>query len=365
LADSAELFIPTAVAVDASGNLYIADYANDAIRKVNASTHIITTIAGSSQSQGYTGDGGQATAASLDEPSGIAVDSHGNVYIVDEGNNVIRKITVSTGIITTVVGDGEGAGFGSGSGNYTGDGGPADSASLNGPTAIAVDASDNLYIADQANNVIRKVDGSTHIISTFAGVGFPASGGDGHVADSAGLTAPSGVALDGLGNLFITDEGNNAVRKVNLATHIITTAAGNYTAGFSGDGGIPTSAELTGPTSVAVDATGNYYFTDTGNERVRKVALHATGIDAITDNANISVYPVPANGNLTVKLSGSGYTSLKICDALGREIHVQALNESDHDVTLPVNLSHVANGFYILQITSQTGISAKQILVQK
>jgi uncharacterized protein (TIGR03437 family) len=262
-ATSAELYNPSGVAVDASGNLYIADYGNQRIRKVSAAG-IITTVAGNG-SQGYPGDGGPATSAELYNPSGVVVNTSGSVYIADTSNSRIRKVSAA-GIITTVAGNGaEG---------YSGDGGPATSAQLFYPSGVALDASGNLYIADQNNNRIRKVS-ATGIITTVAGNGAEGYSGDGGSATSAQLNVPFGVAVDASGNIYIADSNNNRIRKVS-ATGIITTVAGNGAQGYSGDGGSATSAQLNFPYGVAVDASGNLYIADKFNERVRRVS--ATGI---------------------------------------------------------------------------------------
>jgi uncharacterized protein (TIGR03437 family) len=254
------------VAADASGNLFIADWFNQRIRKVSAGG-IITTVAGNGVGD-FSGDGGPATSASLSFPSGVVVDASGNLFIADTDNNRIRKVSAS-GIITTVAGNGAG---GAGSsilyGGCSGDGGPATSAELYGPQGVAVDAFGNLFIADFDNCRIRKVSASG-IISTVAGNGTAGFSGDGGPATSAELYGPRGVAVDATGNLFIADK--NRVRKVS-ASGIITTVAGNGTPGFSGDGGPATSASLNTPNAVVVDAAGNLFIADTANNRIRKVS---------------------------------------------------------------------------------------------
>jgi N-acetylneuraminic acid mutarotase len=267
-ATSAELNAPFGAVVDSSGNLYIADADNNCIRKVTASTGIITTVAGNG-TEGYSGDGGAATSAELDTPTGVAVDTSGNLYIVDLNNDLIRKVTASTGIITTVAGNG--------TLGYSGDGGAATSAELNSPFGVAVDASGNIYIADSGNNNIRKVTASTGIITTVAGNGTGGYSGDSGVATSAELNSPFGVAVDASSNLYIADSGNNRIRKVAASTGIITTTAGNGTAGYSGDSGAATSAALYSPFGVAVDASGNIYIADTYNLVIRTVTA-STGI---------------------------------------------------------------------------------------
>src|SRR6266480_1561147 len=267
-ATSAGVYVPTGVALDVSGNLYIADYGNQRIRKVDAASGIITTVAGNGSSA-FAGDGSAATSASLNSPAGVALDASGNLYIADPNNNRIRKVAAATGIITTVAGGG----------SSLGDGGAATSASLYDPTALTLDASGNLYIADQNNHRIRKVDAATGIITTVAGNGSPAFAGDGGAATSASLNYPDRVALDASGNLYIADQRNNRIRRVAAATGIITTVAGNGSPAFAGDGGPATSASLNYPDRVALDASGNLYIADQNNHRIRKVIFHAARAD--------------------------------------------------------------------------------------
>ena len=263
-ATSASLASPVSVALDGAGNLFIADFSNSRIRKVDTSG-IITTVAGNGIS-GFSGDGGPATSASLTNPTGVALDGTGNLFIADEGNFRIRKVDTS-GIITTVAGNG--------SSGFSGDGGPATSASLTNPFGVALDGTGNLFFADAGNNRIRKVD-TSGIISTVAGDGIFGFSGDGDPATSASLRDPFGVALDGAGNLFIADRFNQRIRRVDAATGIITTVAGDGptgigAGGFSGDGGPATSASLHEPNGVALDGSGNFFIADTLNNRIRKV----------------------------------------------------------------------------------------------
>jgi Gluconolactonase len=261
-ATSAELDYPAGVAVDSSGNIYIAD-GNDVIRKVDTSG-IITTVAGGGAYL-HIGDNGPATSAYLSDPTGITVDSSGNIYFADQGNERIRKVDTS-GIITTVAGNG---GYG-----YSGDGGQASSAMLCNPSDVEVDSSGNIYIADYSNNRIRKVD-TSGIITTVAGSENYGYSGDGGPATFAALHFPNSVAVDSSGNLYIADTANNRIRKVDVTSKNITTVAGNgsniYWGGYSGDGGPATSAQLNGPSDVAVDSSGNIYFVDAGNKRIRTV----------------------------------------------------------------------------------------------
>ena len=257
----AELYYPTDAVSDPSGNIYIADRSNCVVREVNSGTGNITTFAGIQDSCGSAGDSGPATSAHLNNPSGLALDSSGNLYIADNGNCVVREVTPG-GTISTFAGKY--------SCTYSGDGGPATSAALDYPFGVAVDASGNVYIADEYNHVIRKVSGGT--ITTFAGIhGTAGYTGDGGPATSAELYYPPQVAVDSSGNVYIADQYNQRIRKVNATTGIITTVAGNGTAGFQGDGGFATQTSLYYPIGVGVDLAGDILIGDTDNQRVRLV----------------------------------------------------------------------------------------------
>jgi sugar lactone lactonase YvrE len=269
-ATSATLAAPAAVAYDTAGNLYIADADNHVIRKVDT-TGIITTIAGSGI-EGFAGDGGQATAALLDTPTGVAVDTSGNLYIADSHNQRIRRVNAA-GVISTVAGNGTAA--------FSGDGAAATSASMFLPEAVAVDAGGNLYIADTDNYRIRKVSGG--IITTVAGDGEQMYSGDGAAATAAGLDTPTGVAVDTSGNLYIADSHNQRIRMVNAAG-IISTIAGNGALGYSGDSGNATQSTLALPTGVAVDAAGNVVIADSDNNVLRQVSNGV--INTIAGNGN-------------------------------------------------------------------------------
>ena len=322
-ATAAELFYPSAIAIDQSGDLYIADQYNFCARKVNRAG-FISTCAGAPPLTGFGGDNGPATNAQMTEVTGIATDDFGDIVLADNGNKRIRQVN-KAGIITTIAGNGSEAlsgdggramyaGLGDGPGNlysdragnlyfsnnscvrkinyagivttvagknemsYSGDGGPATAATLKRPRGIALDPFGNLYIADYDDNRVRKVS-KDGVITTFAGNGYasePGFGsyyGDGGPATDAGLSGPTGIAVDGDGNVYIGDFNNHCVRKVDR-NGIITTFAGTAVNGYSGDGGPAKTATLLSAAGLAFDAEGSLYICDAVNNRIRKV-IHA------------------------------------------------------------------------------------------
>ena len=264
-ATQAMLAFPNDVAVDAAGTIYIADALSRRVRKVDAATRIISTIAGTGE-RGYSGDGGPATQARL-SPSGVAVDGAGHIYIAGGGNNRVRRVDAATGIISTIAGTGEWG--------YSGDGGPATEAMLAFADDVAVDAAGNVYISDNSNNRIRKVDAATGTISTVAGSGERGYTGDGGPALEAALYSPGGVAVDGAGNVYIADTVNNRIRKIDAATETVSTIAGTGERGYSGDGGPATGARLSFPIGVAIRSDCRVYIADTANHRIRVLEPNA------------------------------------------------------------------------------------------
>ena len=342
-ATSADLNYPYGVAIDSSSNLYIADTDNNRIRKVNTSG-IITTVAGTG-SYGYSGDGGNATFAQLSYPRGVALDSSGNLYIADTWNYRIRKVNTS-GIITTVAG--------TGSSGYSGDGGSATSAQLSGPYGVALDSSSNLFIADTSNNRIRKVN-TLGIITTVAGTGSKGYNGDNISATSAGLNYPYGVALDSSSNLFIADTSNNRIRKVNTLG-IITTVAGTGSWGYNGDNISATSAQLSGPYGVALDSSCNLYIADTYNNRIRKVLFsgepntvtisYATGgevsITPLTGEMRIQISPFTFTTDITITVTAlttlpvSNQSDVKVIN-VGFEMTTSRSEQPQKPITITMN----------------------------
>ncbi len=255
---SAELNSPGGVAVDVTGNVFIADINDNMVRKVDAAG-LITTIAGTGTA-GFNGDNIAATSAQLNSPSGIAVDSLGNVYIADHNNQRVRRVDTA-GLITTVVG--------TGTSGFSGDGGPAVSAQLFSPTGLAIDTVCNVYVVDEGNQRIRKIS-SGGVVTSIAGNGLVGYNGDGISATTAELDSPFGVAVDSAGSVYIADANNHRVRKV-ATSGLITTVAGTGNQAFNGDNIDAALANLNFPFGVAFDAIGNIFIAEIGNHRVRKI----------------------------------------------------------------------------------------------
>ena len=266
-ATSSSLYFPWGVAADNKGNIYISDFYNCRIRKVDTNG-IITTVAGNG-TYGFSGDGGPATSATISYAYGLCVDKWGNIYIADSYNQRIRKVDTS-GYIWTVAG--------SDSAGFSGDGLPATNARMKYPSGVAADTFGNIFIADWDNSRIRKVD-AYGIITTYAGDSIVGFGGDGGPATAANLYYTFGVGTDQTGNVYIADEYNARIRKVN-ASGIISSIAGIGTWGFSGDNGPATDAAVYYLTGVSADNIGNVYFTDTYNQRIRKINAFVTSICA-------------------------------------------------------------------------------------
>jgi sugar lactone lactonase YvrE len=258
---SATLDSPQGLALDTASNLYIADTHNQRIRKLSLTTGIITTIAGSTA--GFSGDSASALSAQLNLPTALAVDASANLYIADTNNHRIRKLNLTTGIISTIAGNG--------TQGYSGDSGPAISAVIDSPTGIAADASSNLYLADTHNHRIRKIAATTGIITTIAGTGSPGFSGDTTAATAANLALPHGLTADSAGNLYLADTANHRIRRIDATTGIITTVVGDGTQAFAGDNGPPTAASLDSPTATTLSPASNLTLSDTGNQRIRQI----------------------------------------------------------------------------------------------
>lgn len=389
----AQLSEPNASFADAKGNLYIADYGNNVIRKVSTSG-IITTIAGTGTA-GYSGDGGPASMAKLHNPNGVIQDDIGNIYFCDYSNHCVRKIDTS-GTITTIAGTGI-SGYngdsiaatsaklsypitlafdhsgnmyiadadnhrirrvntlgiistiaGTGTAGFSGDGGPSVSAELNNPYGVALDAAGNIYIGDQSNNRIRRIN-TSGIITTFAGTGTSGYTGDGAAATLAQLNNPAQVWVDTGNNLLIADRYNNCVRKVNTAGTIYS-IAGTGTAGYTGDGGPAIRATLHQVPGVSADIHGNIYIADFANNCIRKVSAPRLAVQSATAvAANITLYPNPARDQLIIQASGTTLKEVVITNLLGQTIKNIKMQPADN---LNINIADLPAGAYLVCINN-------------
>jgi sugar lactone lactonase YvrE len=352
LAINAKLNGVGGIALDKNGNIYFADANNNRVREIIKKTGIINTIAGDSVA-GYFGDGVPAVSTSLFVPTGIALDTSGNIYIADFGNSRVREVTAKTGIIKTVAG--------SKNSGYTGDGGLATDAELDDPAGVALDDSGNIYISDNTNNRIRKVTLATGIINTIAGNGKMGFSGDNGIADSAEMNYPYGLEVDHSGNVFFTDVGNNRIREINQSTGIISTFAGGGTNGL-GDGGPADSAALSGPTAVGFDLSGNLYIADEQFMRVRKVTINTTGVNNINPYLSLSIYPNPSNGIFNVETPQLKEAKWNLYDLTGRLISSGVVSGLKK---FQFNFSALTSGEYFLKIYSSQFTIAKKITIVK
>jgi uncharacterized protein (TIGR03437 family) len=315
---NASLADVTGLALDDAGNLYIADRGNRRIRKVTPGG-IISTFAGTGVS-GFSGDGGPATSAQLNTAGSILF-SAGNLYIADSSSQRIRRVS-SDGTITTIAGNGVKG--------FSGDGGPATSASMATPLGMAIDRLGNLYFADGDNNRVRRIS-PAGVITTVAGNGSGQFAGDQGPAISASLNIPEDVAVDSAGNLFIADAGNNRVRKID-GSGLISTFAGTGTDGFSGDGGPATEAKLSFPWGLTTNATGTVYIADRVNNRIRTVSASGTGLPSIGDNSTV-------NGASFAKIIAPGAIVSIFGTNLAGSVH------SSSSVPLPTTLGDTSVSF--------------------
>lgn len=346
VATNAQLEVPQAVYVDDNNDLFICDGINHRIRKVVMTTGTIITIAGTGTA-GNNGDGNVATNAELYLPTGVFVDKNGNVFIADWANKKVRKINVATGKMSTFAG--------TGGGGYSGDGGSAISASIDGPEHVFADTIGNILIADQYNHRIRKVDVNTAIIITIAGNGTAGFSGDGGPAVNARLNQPTGLFVDKQNNIYIAEYGNGTIRKIDAVTGIITTAAGTGVTGFSGDGGPATNAKLF-CSDVFVDSYGNLIIADYENNRIRKVS---TGV-AVTDidkAVEAKLFPNPTTGLFSVQVP-VGIALMTIYNVGGVEVFSQTITTGNADV----DLSGVPSGIYLVYVRSGDKLYVNKVL---
>jgi hypothetical protein len=348
-ATAAELNGPTGTAVDFHGNVFIGDGGNNRVRRIDIGAGTISTFAGNGTGA-FLGDGGPATAAEVYTPTGIAVDAGDTAYFCDMLNQRIRKVTPSRKIYTVA---------GNGTSGFAGDGAAATAAELANPFGVALDSIDDIYIADQNNHRIRRVDVVTGNISTIAGNGTAGFSGDGGPATAAELNRPFSVAVDKLGNIYIADYANNRIRCITVGG-TINTIAGNGTAGFTGDGGPATVAELNHPTGVSLDKMGNIYISDQSNNRIRKLSSGPTGINNVSVTHHLSIQSNPSDGTFAIKFNAVNEpgTRIEIYNLLGERIFTvsSAPNiTANGEALYNVDLNHEPNGTYIVKIQKENG----------
>lgn len=329
---------PIGVAVDGFGNIYVADSNNNLIRKIT-SAGVVTTLAGSGMVGSINGIG---TLAQFNTPAGIATDESGNVYVADINNHLIRKIT-STGIVTTLAGSTQGFVDG-----------PNTAAKFNLPSGLATDGSGNIYVVDSNNQSIRKIT-SAGVVITFAGsYNFGSVNG---IGIAAKFNYPNGVATDVLGNVYVADTGNHRIRKITSAG-AVTTLAGS-TSGYID--GIGIAAKFYSPVGVATDLSGNLYIADYDNHRIRKISASLGVHQNDTESFNFEIYPNPSTNFLTIYLDQlAENTQLNVVDVLGKNIFTQVINEA----TTTISTNGFSKGIYFLVVTIDSQKTTKKFVVE-
>ena len=354
-ATTAQLSYPGGIAFDSIGNLFLTDgNSNGRVRKVDMTTGIITTIAGTGVA-GFSGDGGLADTAKLDDPYDVCFDRFGNLYIADLDNNRIRKVNPA-GIITTVAGNG--------STIFSGAGGMATAAGISGVTGLCTDTIGNLYLADRFASRVLKVD-TTGILTVIAGDGLGYSTGDGGPATAAQLNADR-IVFDDTGNLYISSIYKFCVRKIDTHGIIHTIVGIDTTAGYGGDGGQADTAKLDDPAGIGFDLCGNLYIADELNNRIRKVTFNSScsgtlNVDVINTNLTMSLYPNPAFNELTIS-SSNKIAQITISNLIGqvaasRDGLTPSLSKGAGGVTQArVDVSVLPPGVYVVRVTDVEGI---------
>jgi hypothetical protein len=370
-ATSANLYYPNAVVVDSAGNIYIADRKDNRVRKVSATTGYISTVAGNgtacANSTSACGDGGAATSANLNTPIDLALDASGNLYIADYGDNKIRKVAASNGYISTVGGTGNQCSSPTAS---CGDGGAATSANLTYPRGIAFDSAGNGYVSDYGDNRIRKVSATTGYISTIAGTGTVCSSatsacGDGGAATSANLNDPANLVVDAAGDIYFSDYADMRIRRIAAVTGIITTVAGTGTTcalstNSCGDGAAATSANFNNPTGVSLDVNGNLYSADAQDNRIRKIdftlSFPETAIgSSSTENALLETTEIETISSFTAQVSQGSNAEYTLGSVTGCTVNGVTQNASGELCTVPITFSPAYPGSRNVPLTVVTG----------
>jgi trimeric autotransporter adhesin len=350
LAVNAELYYPFGIAVDDSlpANIYFSDNGNGIVRKITGSTGVIHTIAGNGIG-GFTGDDSAATNATFEDPTGVAVDHTGNVYIADDITNTVRVVSRADNNIYLYAGNGHPG--------FSGNGGPATAAQLNRPEGVAFDNNTgNLYIAEDSNFIVRVVY-SSGMINTFAGIqGNNAATFANGSATSIPISQPTDVACDSYGNVFVSDVGTDVVRVIQVSDNFEIVSAGDAVDGFSGDGGSALLAELNYPLSVCVDPSGNVYVGDLLNFRIREYNSLVLAVPQISASGNLEIYPNPTTSSLNIVFPvtyHSGNNTIELVDVTGRTITTFD-KDAEPGTTMPVDVSAFSTGMYFVKVTDNT-----------
>jgi len=394
IATSARLNLPFNITFDKSDNIYIADTYNNSIRKIDSETGIISTIIGTADKK---------LVSELKTPTGLTFDNYQNLYIADLANLRIRKVNLETGSRMTLVGQRSeteapninaslGGPFnvvfdkignlyisingdskvskvdfstgkistvaGTGVAGFSGDGVLAKESQLSNPTGLALDGKGNLFISDSGNERIRKVDLSTGIISTVAGTGVTGFSGDGFEATKTQLSNPLGLAVDKQGDLYVVDRGNNRVRKINMSTGIITTIAGTGEEGYSGDGDLARNAKLSNPTGLAFNNQGDLFVVDRGNNRIRKISGLTSNAEELELASNLLVYPNPSTDKITIELKNNlELNRATLFDIRGKQVKVQMTDKT-------LNVSRLPRGIYVLRLETSKGAFEQKVVLE-
>ncbi|RPD96507.1 T9SS C-terminal target domain-containing protein [Aureibaculum marinum] len=395
LATTAKLNLPFNLTFDESDNIYIADTYNNSIRRIDNESGIITTVVGTADKK---------KVSELKTPTGLTFDNNNNLYVADLANLRIRKVDLNTGSSITLVGkksetefpnidDSLGGPFnvvfdkegnlyvsvngdsnvkkvdfytgkvtvvaGTGEVGFSGDGGQATQAQLANPTGLALDGKGNLFISDSGNERIRKVNLSTGIITTIAGTGETGFFGEDIDATKAQLANPLGLAIDKSGDLYVVDRGNNMIRKISMSTGKISTIAGNGEAGYDGDGDLARNAKLANPTGLAFNNAGDLYVVDRGNNRIRKITgLTSTDDDEISTEASIKIYPNPSTDKITIDVNNNvELKNVTMFNSNGGQVNVKMNNKT-------LNVSKLPRGIYVLRITTSEGSTEQKVVLE-
>ncbi len=341
---------PRSICADRAGNLYIADYWACTIRRIDKSTQIINSCVGVLSNPGYSGDGGPAISAKINSVFAICIDTVSNfLYLTDTYNFRIRKVNLTTGNISTIAG--------TGTTGYSGDGGLATSAQISRAIGICLDKYGNVYLGDWDNSRVRKIDITTNVISTFIGNGISGYDGDGGPALAARISQPSGMCFDSCGNFYFSDGGigggNYRIRKVDAETRVISTIAGNGTQGYSGDGGLATTAQFSRTNGICLDKKGNLYVADIDNHRVRKIKSEEAScysISSINDFAlsdQLLIYPNPVGESFIINANYE-IQKVEVINSIGQVVKLLKLQLISKEQE--VNTSSLSPGLYIVRV---------------